>query len=317
MGGVAKGDNGIGNFKPQKPLAWLKLEKHFSNFQFFSIFGKLIHIFETMNYRNMLAIQKLETLVINTDLAQVDPPFAGQIKILTSNMFFLPQPFAENHKKRIKLLVEIIKKERPDLVALQEVWTNYWVLEIIKLLPEYNASFSFNPLFNRSGLLTLSKWKINKSIFFQYPMWLDFRFEELLAGKGFLETEIQINNTKVGFINTHLYSAHAEMSIKPNYDQLPTLTKYLKTKKTPLIVSGDLNLEPAYVYKVMGQDFIHGKNMKPTAGNRLHRKLDYILLRQNSAKTSFVSEKRVLTPRLSDHVPVVAKIKLIPSTPEP
>ncbi len=306
----ANGDKSVAFFKPSKPKAWESLETHFRNFQFASIFGLTFKVFEKLHFKELASLQESDVVLIDRSEKQTRKTSSKSIKAMTCNMFLLPQPFANRHEDRISDLVKIVKKENPDLVALQEVWTNHWAKKIIELLPEYNATFSFNPLFNRSGLLSLSKFKINKVTFLRYPSWLNFRFEELLAGKGFLISEIVINGFKVNFVNTHLYSARREMRIKPNFSQLPLLTNYFKDRNVPTAICGDLNLTPNYVFKTLGVNFIQNKNLKPTAGNHLERKLDYILLKQGTAKINLTSENRILTPRISDHVPVIAKFKI-------
>ncbi|XOU94304.1 MAG: endonuclease/exonuclease/phosphatase family protein [Candidatus Kerfeldbacteria bacterium] len=169
--------------------------------------------------------------------------------IASINFWGLPWPLSINKNKRLNNLIAIIKQYDFDVVAMQEMWLTYDINKIKKFLPSYHVTTVNNTFFNFSGLVTLTKLKVNNKAFLPFTK-LGLH-KEFFTKKGLLSTEIKINNQAIKILNTHLFFPRSKKQDKTLNLQLSQLNKYLGNN--PTILSGDfntkyslLNLKPNY-----------------------------------------------------------------------
>jgi endonuclease/exonuclease/phosphatase family metal-dependent hydrolase len=102
----------------------------------------------------------------------------------------------ESYSDRMKLLIDLIKKENIDLIALQEVKDE----EIVKKIKdECNYEYSYwKKYFDcEEGLAILSRFPMNN-------LWTNWDDSEDVHNSGLMYTTIGIEQYKVGIMNVHL-----------------------------------------------------------------------------------------------------------------
>jgi endonuclease/exonuclease/phosphatase family metal-dependent hydrolase len=199
----------------------------------------------------------------------------------------------------------------PDIILLQEVWDKTSILEIARLLPEYNLSFKSSQLYNKSGLLTLCKYKILQSEFVAFPLSLQHKIEELLAQKGFLKINIEVGGQKIAVFNTHLYSSAPWHAYRPTIKQVRILQDFvIKYDNKLKILGGDFNLKPREISELVGKEFLRGSCNLPTAGGiKRTKKLDYLMvISQKSLRTRIATRRLETKEMFSDHSAVFGRI---------
>lgn len=265
-------------------------------------------VFKTGTY---LALTDNQTRIIE---AQATPKkVTSELKVVTANLLQFPPPFFTNQKERIASFAATIKPMNPDIIVLQEVWDNGVLLEICRHFADYNVCYKPSILYNKSGLLTLSRFRIVQSEFRKFPLSIRHNFEEFLAGKGVLKTVSEINNEKIAVFNTHLYSSPAKRKYRPNIQQFLMLQKIAEEENHDLkLIAGDMNLLPEEIAKLAAPDLLQGDCLLPTAGGAKRvKKLDYIFILGADKTQIQLTTKRIDSKyNFSDHSPVFGKIRL-------
>lgn len=159
------------------------------------------------------------------------------IKIASVNFWGIPWPLSIKKRSRLNKLISIIKQNDFDVITMQEVWLNSDISKLNKELPEYHLSSDNNYIFNFSGLVTLTKLKINNKTFLPFTK-LGFH-KEFFTKKGLLSVEIIINNKSIRLLNTHLFFPRSKKQNKTLNTQLSQLNNYLDDR--PTILAGDFN----------------------------------------------------------------------------
>lgn len=216
------------------------------------------------------------------------------VKILLSNIL--------TSNTNYKGVVNIIKKENPDIVALQEV-NNIW-LENIKSIKKYYPYYKEVPQSGNFGLSIYSKIPISNVKVVEW---------------GFVPVilfETRLNKKKVKVACIHTTPPFKQVIFNNRNNQLKTLAKWAKEDNTPSIVIGDLNIT---VFSPIFQQFEndsslissrkwHGLN--PSWPSFLHSFLrvpiDYILHSKDFETVNI----KILEDIGSDHLPVVVELKL-------
>ncbi|MEW6708860.1 MAG: endonuclease/exonuclease/phosphatase family protein [Candidatus Riflebacteria bacterium] len=232
-------------------------------------------------------------------------PDDQKIRIVTANLMLFPPPMGEQQEERIRVFAETIRPLNPDLILLQEIWDNNSLIIIADVFRDYNLAFSPASLYNRSGLVTLSRNEFSKIDFIMFPLDIRHNPEELLAQKGALTTMIKRGTREIRVINSHLYSASADQDYRPNPGQLAFLKNMVDfSSNQPTILAGDLNLKPVEVNEYAGKIFRSDPDRLPTAGSPKRKwKLDHILLYPRPGSAIF--SRRVESPVVfSDHSPL-------------
>jgi endonuclease/exonuclease/phosphatase family metal-dependent hydrolase len=246
-----------------------------------------------------------------------------QLTLLTANMWLLPPPASADNDLRLERLIRLIKKKNPDIVNLQEVWMEKYVKAIKAKLPQYNVLSPRSFWFNKSGLMTLTKFPAKHTRFNTFKTSLNFNPIELLASKGYLKTTMDINSKEFELINTHLYESAGNSKFAIRIAQAKkVLTNALK--HNPTIVAGDFNFNTDEIFKLFNT-LKKEKSPTPTycATNKYtqilynalsnlngvhHQKPDYIFV--NMKKDVSITSKAITSPLVSDHYPLLATIKI-------
>lgn len=244
-------------------------------------------------------------------------------------------------KNRIKKFRELVEQNKPDLIAVQEVWLNRQVKEIAKQLKGYfpltikgvpghsGIRSKFVP-FNWTGLAVFAKVKPSNTSIHLYPS-IKRRegLHERYARKGFLEAVFDFDKLKLSLINTHLYDWRQYFRMSITTGQLKNMLSYSNDSDISLFC-GDFNLSNVEVVNLAGGSFIHDgateytsvKENKYRQGRFYHffnralydvkqnRKVDHILIKPN--KNLFIKIKTIVIkePLISDHYPLLATIEV-------
>jgi endonuclease/exonuclease/phosphatase family metal-dependent hydrolase len=163
-------------------------------------------------------------------------------------------------KKHISLFMQKIKPYSPDIILLQEVFREKWLLKNTLELNGYLALYKTNPLFIEGGLVILIKKSvydhfIYKGYHFQL-FYQDYNQQGIIRSaqvvshiskKGYLHLKIININHTIDIINTHTTSAFNKREEK--------LNKKLKVLLSQLIQFESFLLSLPYSTKIIGGDF--------------------------------------------------------------
>ncbi|NTV24408.1 MAG: endonuclease/exonuclease/phosphatase family protein [Nanoarchaeota archaeon] len=235
------------------------------------------------------------------------------MKILNANMWLLPFRISKHNNKRIKRIIEIIRKEEPDIVTLQEVWEakHIWFMEQVL---GYHCS-SFAKRFNPTGLVTFSRSKPSSAQVFYYTRPEKSNLVEGLVKKGALCTEIEVEGKSIYIYNTHLYCAFSRKEFWVTIKQFNELKAF---SKQPCIVCGDLNLTLDMFEEENNGFYNRAEDIDVTFSEKnpykkwwdpnkpKDRKLDYIL--SHGMDVSFKSRK--IDETISDHDGIVSEVMI-------
>jgi endonuclease/exonuclease/phosphatase family metal-dependent hydrolase len=162
------------------------------------------------------------------------------LSIATFNAWLIPV-VAKRFASRLARMPRAIAAVDPDIICIQEVWTNASRDALVRglraVLPHHAPG--------RGGLLICSRYPIRSSRFTQFPVHPGLTFEELLAAKGMLEAVIDTPSGKVRVLTTHLALDRGEdPELTKAYEaQIAILLARLETlRDLPLFVAADLNL---------------------------------------------------------------------------
>jgi endonuclease/exonuclease/phosphatase family metal-dependent hydrolase len=217
-------------------------------------------------------------------------------------------------KLDLQRIADVINKERPDLVGLQEVDRGVERTqrrdEIVELAALTKMAYAFAHNLNyqggQYGVAILSRYPIRAS---DHRMFQNKRETER---RGMIRVEVKIEGKPVNFVTTHLDYQFPDGRLF----EAEQMLEYLKDVKGTLIVVGDFNDEPSgSTYKMMLTKFGDAwlKNGEKPMGfsypaDQPTKRIDYIFFRSSDgvkAKQAWVVETLA-----SDHIPVVADLEI-------
>ena len=219
-------------------------------------------------------------------------------------------------------IAEVINKQHPDLVGLQEVdrgvQRTQRIDEIVELskLTRMDYAFAFNLPYQggQYGVAILSHFPIKAT---EHRLYKNLREAER---RGFIRAEVIAHGHKLNFVTTHLDYQYDDGRLF----EAEQLLASLKDIKEPLVVVGDFNdvpngqthrlmlkhFEDAWIrhdYRVWsdGSDRNEGHSYP---ADKPAKRIDYIFTRRSDE----IKTKRawVVTTLASDHVPVVADLEI-------
>lgn len=253
------------------------------------------------------------TMVIPATGAQLPANRNGtRLTALTANMLLFPSPLLFSQNERIDEFVKLARSMNPDVIFLQEVWDNSSIVYLISEFSDYHAALMPSLLYNRSGLLVLSRFKPERVTAEIYPLTLQHNVEELLARKGFLGVEISFAGKTLWLVTTHLYSAPPGAAYRFAFGQFRQMQNRINSFPGTVIAGGDMNLLPQELAPLLAGELKRDDCNLPTAGSASKtKKLDYLLAKPDAGSTVEVLGSRVEWPIVfSDHRPVFAEIRL-------
>lgn len=259
------------------------------------------------------------------DGAPAPAPAPGTVRLVTWNVAhgraesfhqaLLPRDAVERNLDRI---AEVLRHERPDLVALQEAdgpsaWSGNFD-HVSLLARESQLGFSFRGDHNpfgvagydlSSGTALVSRLPLDHTLSTAFGVnWRDT--------KGFVVGTVEVPGTgrQIDVVSVHLDFLNA----RERREQILSLAEVVEGRGRPLVVLGDMNCEAegaAETFRLfrehLGVRPYRPELQEPTfpAGRPL-RRLDWILV---SNELEFAGY-RTLEARLSDHLGVLAEIRL-------
>lgn len=252
-------------------------------------------------------------------------PAAGTVRLVTWNVAhgradafhqaLLPRDAVE---RNLGMIAEVLRHERPDLVALQEAdgpsaWSGNFD-HVSHLARESGLDFSFRgdhnpfrlPAYDLSaGTALVSRLPLEEPLSSAFAAnWRDT--------KGFVVATVEVPGTgrEIDVVSLHLDF----LNPGERKEQILALASALEGRDRPLVVLGDMNCEADGAVETF-RLFAEHLGVRPyrpgleeptfPAGSPA-RRLDWILV---SAELEF-GDYRTLAPRLSDHLGVLAEIRL-------
>lgn len=217
-----------------------------------------------------------------------------------------------DNKSDLARIADVINREAPDLVGLQEVdrgveRTNRTdqIAEIAKLT---NMEYAFAPNLDyqggKYGVAILSKHKIldTEHRLFRNPFGQERR--------GSLRVEVEINKRRLSFVTTHL----DYQSLEGRLVEVGQLLQPLRALQMPVILTGDFNDEPTGgAYQATLIEYIDlAANAQPQPltfpADKPVKRIDYIFI--NRFATAKAEAARVIETNASDHLPVVVDVQI-------
>jgi len=217
-------------------------------------------------------------------------------------------------KLDLQRIADVINKEKPDLVGLQEVDRGVKRTEgkneIAELAAMTKMEFAFAPNLDfqggKYGVAILSRLPIRNTV---HRMFENKREAER---RGMLKIEIDVGGKTVNFVTTHLDYQFEDGRVF----ETEQLLKFLQDTKGPLIVVADFNDTPSgSAYKLMDTSFDDAWIASRAKGDGFSypadkpvKRIDHIFYRTGDrvrAKKAWVVETLA-----SDHVPVVAELEI-------
>lgn len=277
-----------------------------------------------------------------------------QFKVLCFNVWCIPEwlrrvvplphrSITPDNRHRLSVALTIASNAGCDILALTELWDpsdREWLLMFAR---QYGYKYGINPTFSGRlprfiglsgpGLVVLSKYPLTLTTLHTYkfngkPYRLDHG--DWLPGKGIVVCEIQIADKKCNLALTHTVASYGDRPVAPHLSgklkdeyyyqrllQIKELVGELSKLSTdvPLIVVGDLNLEPEstglrFLKQAIGLSdaWTDAKEQGFTAlAPPNNKRVDYVLYRGNlSSPSCQMMMHGSATELISDHLGVVA-----------
>lgn len=249
--------------------------------------------------------------LLATVFVLVPQSFAKTIRVMTYNIHV---GIGMDKKLDLKRIADVIKKENPDLVGLQEVdrgvQRTQRIDEIVELakLTRMDYAFAFNLPYQggQYGVAILSRFPIRAT---EHRLYKNLREAER---RGFIRAELKIDGQVIHFATTHLDYQHDDGRLFEAQQMLA----FLSNVKGPLIVVGDFNdLPSGQTSRLIASDFVDawaaarpGDEGFSYPADKPAKRIDYIFTR----RTDGIRTKRawVVETLASDHIPVVADLEL-------
>lgn len=253
-----------------------------------------------------------QTAHTDNDSGWVKEPVSNTITVMSYNIKY-GSPLGSSVPD-LRSIADVIKKNKPDVVFLQEVDKNTTrsgnVDQLALLAAETDMSFYY---FGKAidyqggefGLGILSHYPLSDSKTFKLP-----KIElgnQYVSDRILVTASISIDKTDIIIANTHLALTQANRDI-----QVPRIKEILSTWDEPIIFAGDLNSKPE---SSTIQSFID-YGFKKTCithcytipSNDPYKELDYILLKP--LEKFQVLSHLVIDNQSSDHLPIMSVLKI-------
>ena len=216
-------------------------------------------------------------------------------------------------KLDLERIAQIIRDQRPDVVALQEVDIKTSRSGGIDEAAELGRLTGLNAVFGKAmdysggayGQAILSRWPIKEHTVHQLPQRPGREPRIVLVAR------IEAPSGDLFFASTHLDHEMEDVRI----EQAAALSRILTGTKGPVLLAGDFNAAPeSTTMRTLLEQWTDtaGASASPTIPSRNpRRRIDYILaLTQDSSHWKTVQSLVLNEPVASDHRPVAAILEL-------
>jgi endonuclease/exonuclease/phosphatase family metal-dependent hydrolase len=250
--------------------------------------------------------------VTSFDPTNASPGLAKQtLRVMTYNIHV---GVGMDKKLDLQRIADVINREHPDLVGLQEVDRGVKRTEardeIAELAKLTNMQFAFAHNLDyqggQYGVAILSRFPIG-AIDHQ-----KFENRREAERRGMIRVEVKLEGKAINFVTTHLDYQFEDGRLF----EAEQMLKFLHDIKGPLIVVGDFNDEPVGTsYKLMSQGFddtwirsrAKDEGLTYPADKPLKR-IDYVFTRKSDRLK--VKKAWVVNTLASDHLPLLADLEL-------
>lgn len=254
----------------------------------------------------------IHLIACSTTKQQAAVTAKGSLKVMTYNTHHCSPP-EKPHTIDVDGIAAVIKKENPDIVALQEIDINTNRSGKINEAAELSSktglhSFYFGKAMDydggQYGIMVLSRFPLSDTKTYTLPK-ADGNGETRVLAAA---TVTLPNGKTIRFGSTHLEAYNKVSRIL----QITEVNRIASETKMPFIVAGDFNaLENSDVIQLLDQSFSRTcYNCPPTFDeDKETGTIDYITY-QKGAPFSLVSHTVIPNKVASDHMPVVATLLL-------
>ncbi len=212
-------------------------------------------------------------------------------------------------------IAELIKQERVDIVALQEVDKGVRRTALRDLTAELASLTGMTGIFSNN--FHYQGGEYGNAVLTRFPVkrWTNHHYQMLRPNeqRGLLQLKLDVHGRDLVVMNTHIDSRPDDAERWLNVGEIEVLAK--KHGDTPVILCGDFNNQPTgRVYQRLGEMF-HDTWAKVGVGdgfsfpaNGPNRRIDYIWFTQPEALKPLKSW--LPKSAASDHLPLVAEFEL-------
>jgi endonuclease/exonuclease/phosphatase family metal-dependent hydrolase len=213
----------------------------------------------------------------------------------------------------LQRVADVILREKPDLVGLQEVDRGVQrtggIDEIAQLaqMTRMEYAFAHNLDFQggQYGVAILSRFPIKSS---DHRMFQNKREAER---RGMLRVVVELGGQNVNFVTTHLDYQYED----GRAFEMEQLLNFINDLKGPVVVVGDLNDEPSgAAYQLINRQFNDAWLKSKASGDGFtypadtpRKRIDYIFFRERDGVRT--TKTWTVSTQASDHVPVVGELE--------
>ncbi len=238
------------------------------------------------------------------------------LKVMSYNIHIANPPSKKAGYTDLPAIAQVIKREKPDLVALQEVdaYTkrsgsdSHQAKDLARMA---GMHYFFAKAMDRSGgeygVAVLSRYPITESKAIRLPL-----PQSNLGGENRAAALIvvEINKQKLIFVGTHFDHKSDE---NRSYQANQLLSQIAEYQQYPLIVAGDFNMaSDNKTFAVFNKDFNKGCVNCPFtfSATKPWTTIDYILLNKKAEQIFNIKGYRTIDEKYaSDHLPLVADLE--------
>jgi endonuclease/exonuclease/phosphatase family metal-dependent hydrolase len=251
-------------------------------------------------------------------ISSPDVEAGNTLRVVTLNMWGLPM-FALDVEARFAALAERLVEADADAVALQEMWDDEARLRLLQAIRhEFPFQVDFQSRHGRGGLVIVARQPfVGEPSFVPFAVtgkWWKPWTGEWWGGKGVGAVRLQLADTNVWLVNTHLHACYERTEgacdetdeyAALRWEQLRTLraTVSALTGDEPAIIVGDFNFtaRSAYYRHVVGPGEAHRRGgydpawipvQEPQAPRQ---RIDHIFVRPGRSRSFTVLEPARVT----------------------
>jgi endonuclease/exonuclease/phosphatase family metal-dependent hydrolase len=234
------------------------------------------------------------------------------VKVLSWNIW---------HGKNLDQIIELIKREEPDIIALQEAIESDDRANIAHTIAQtLNYEAFFYPAFTTDrhepaytiGNAVLSKFPLKSGRCIVLSSLAEYQKTSETEPRVACVSQIDIDGTSVDVVSVQLAHTDSRQPTLIHHNQLDNLLNGLKTNQT--IVAGDFNTLPdSSIIKALNNVLVNTDSSpqmptkKDFKGNEVAEfRIDYIFTTPDIKTQSF----KILESDASDHKPLLAALKL-------
>ncbi|NIT59502.1 MAG: hypothetical protein GWN00_25780 [Aliifodinibius sp.] len=238
------------------------------------------------------------------------------LKIISYNIH---SGIGRDRQYRLDRTIEVIVREKPDIVALQEVdnnlsrsnYENQSLLIGEALDMHYHHCVNYYVENGEYGITTLSRFPIlNKQRH-------DLSYRKRLQPRGTLRTDLQLSES----LTLHVFNVHLGLRVRErHYQRKKLLSETIlldDALQDPVIVLGDFNDRPISVVHPQFRKYFHdvsksfsGKHPPTFSRGPVRFRLDYIYISDRLKSIEAYVVETSLTRVTSDHLPMAAVVEL-------